>query len=261
MNRKQNINFYQTNKYVDLKVKKDILSFHNKGNILLDKPFFPAVSFPPLPLDVLQNLETLDTEINPFHHDSIPCTSIQKSAVRRNRSASDFTGQKIDFEILQTLLNESFAANEELRRPYPSGGALYTIEVLCCATNEKINQLPVNGIYHYRANLKKLQLLREVSYEKINQHVLSLEQEQGRKANFILIYVINLPKAIVKYRYRGYRLAWMEVGAMFMQADLVARELGLKNRLSSSFNDFEITKFAQLDAHTFIPAIVQLFGT
>ncbi len=261
MNKKQNVNFYNVNKHVDLKVKQDILRFHNKGNILIDNQFVPSLCFPPLPITVLQDLEGHDTEISPFHHESIPCTSTQNISIRRNRSASEFAATKIDFSILQTLLNESFAADDALRRPYPSGGALYTIEVLCCIFNEKLHESPVSGIYHYRSNLKKLQLLRETPSEEIIQRVLHAEPEKSREANFIFIYMINLPKAIVKYRYRGYRLAWMEVGAMFMQADLVAKELGLKNRLSSSFNDFEITKFAQLDSHSFIPAVVQLFGT
>jgi len=260
MDKKQNINFLSTNKYADLKVQQDILAFHNKGNIHVDKLFHSAIHYPPLPLNSLQSLEGYDTEINPFHYQSIPCESSRDITIRRNRSAAEFANTSIDFSLLQTLLNESFAANDNLRRPYPSGGALYTIEPLCLIFQERLVGAPQSGIYHYRANFKKLQLLKEAKTEDLIKHILDVETEKTHQANFILIYIINLSKAIVKYRYRGYRLAFMEVGAMFQQADLVAKELGLKNKISSSFNDFQVTKFIELDRVCFIPAVMQLFG-
>ena len=259
-NEKQNTNFLNVNKFTNLKVKNDVLAFHNKGNIHIDKMFQSKLNFPPIALDILQGLEGYDTEISPFHHESIPCKTVESFKVKRNRSATHFSAEKISFSVLQTLLNEAFGANEALRRPYPSGGALYSVEALCCILQDRLLDGPETGIYHYRPSLHTLQLLQPATVEAINTHVLGIENENMKNVSFIFIYIINVPKALVKYRYRGYRVALMEVGAMFQQADLIAKELELCNKLSSSFNDHELAKFMALDNFSFVPAVMQLFG-
>ncbi len=259
-NKNQNMNFWSVNKFVDSSVKKDVLKFHNKGNVHFDKTFQAKLNFPPIPADVLESLEGYDTEISPFHHDSIPCHTTAVSNIKRRRSANVFLSEKILFSDLQSLLTESFAANDVMRRPYPSGGALYTVETLCCILESRFNNGPASGIYHYRPSLGSLQLIQSASDEVIHKQILGFEQKGMENTNFILIYIINLSKAVVKYRYRGYRLALMEVGAMFQQAGLIANELGLNSKISSSFNDHQLAKLIGLDNFSFIPAVIQLFG-
>lgn len=259
-NKNQNMNFWSINKFVDASVKKDIIKFHNQGNIHFDKSFQSKLNFPPIPADVLASLEGYDTEISPFHHESIPCHTTTISKIKRRRSANVFSPEKILFSQLQALLSESFAANEALRRPYPSGGALYTVETLCCILESRVSSSPASGIYHYRPNLGTLQLLQAASEEEMRRQILAFEQKGMENTNFILIYIINLSKAVVKYRYRGYRLAFMEVGAMFQQAGLIANELGLNSKVSSSFNDHQLSKLLALDNFSFVPAVIQLFG-
>lgn len=255
-----NANLLTINHYADNKVWQDVLALHHKGNIHVDKLFQGAINFPPLPYSTLLTLQGYDTEISPFHAHTLECQSLKKISVRQQHSAISFSSERLDFTIVQTLLNEAFASDDHLRRPYASASALYSIEVLCVLAQDRINGINHDGIYHYRPNLKKLQLLKEASYEVIKKHIITVEINEAQHANVILIYFINLPKAVVQYRYRGYRLALMEVGAMLQQADLVGQELNLQNKLSTIFNDLEIGKFVEIDRNTFLPAMLQFFG-
>ena len=87
-----------------------------------------------------------------------------------------------------------------------------------------------------------------------------LPSEKNEHISFFLLYTINIAKISVKYRFRAYRLALLEAGAMTQQADLIAQQLGLHNKLTSALKDSEILKFCYLDRRSYILAIGQAFG-
>jgi len=47
---------------------------------------------------------------------------------------------------------------------------------------------------------------------------------------------------------------------MYHQADLVSKELGLRNKLYSGFNDYELAAMCDLNVKTHLPIIIQSFG-
>jgi len=244
---------------MDYEMIDDVLNFHNKSNILIDKKFYSCIAPYALSYDQLKSLERSDYEISPFYSDNIECNSSENNSIRRNHTAVSFAHQKISFSSLTKLLNQSFS-DDNGHRPYPSAGALYPVEVLCYIFSEKLHNSPPSGIYHYRPLHRVLQPLKKIKSEQMRDAIYSLELEPVKEPSFAFLYIAVLEKMLVKYRYRGYRYALMEAGAMFQQADLVSQSLGLINKLYSGFNDHEIVKCCGIDGMNFIPLVVQSFG-
>ena len=237
----------------------DINSFHHKSAYLLDQRFSHYGQFP-MPKEALSQFEYTDNEISPFFYESVPLKAHADLNQRRSGSQLFFKDQKLPFQDFETLLCESFAANEEKKRPYPSGGALYPVEVFAVVMSERMLNTPQTGVYHFRPNLSLMQKLKSTSIAQIYDTIFIEDEKQLGKPCFALVYVVNLQKAIVKYSYRGYRNALCEVGSMYQQADLISKKLNIKNRLSSSFSDQQMVKFLELDRQTYLPIVLQYFG-
>jgi len=252
-------NLAQLSSLTNHEILDDIQSFHQKQNYLLDKRLAQYGRFP-IVASSLESFEYTDNEISPFYYESVPLKSHQSINAKRNGSNTFFSEKKVSFQDFETLLCESFAVNEKGKRPYPSGGALYPAEVIPVVISERMINSPQTGVYHFRPTLKMLQKLRTTSLDELYDSIFIEDENSLGTPSFALIYVINLAKAIVKYSYRGYRNAICEVGSMYQQADLVAKELNIKTRLSSSFSDQQMTKFLELDRQTYIPIVLHYFG-
>lgn len=253
-------NIKTINANLTVEMVDEILYFHNKGNIFLDEKFKSHVMPHTLSLEQLHLLERSDFEIVPFHDADIDCQLIQELHIKRYRSAQTFKQCEIPFVDIINLLANAFAVGKEKSRPYPSGGALYPIEVICAIFSEKILNAPVSGFYHYRPHQQVLQLIKPVDSQVMRTVLFAMELKGVNSPNFAILYTATVGKMLVKYRYRGYRYALMETGAMFQQADLVAQALGMSNKLYSGFNDHELMKFIGLDRMNFIPFVIQSFG-
>jgi SagB-type dehydrogenase family enzyme len=238
----------------------DVMHFHSKGNLVIDNKFKHKVIPHTLSLEQLQELERSDYEISPFHDAVIACDAGYEITLRRQRSAMYLETEKVNFTRLQNLLSAAFAMRKDGSRPYPSGGALYPVEVICVIFTEKMQNAPTSGFYHYRPTRNYLQPLRYSASEEIRKMLYQLEAPETAAPAFALIYVGVLSKMLVKYRYRGYRYALMEAGSMYHQADLVGQALRLRNKLYSGFNDQELVKRMGLDNMSFLPLVVQSFG-
>lgn len=254
----KNLKTMAVNLQVDL--VDDVLQFHNKGNLCIDEKFKNRLLPHTLALDQLQSLERSDFEISPFHDEAVRCDSNSENTIRRQRSAKIFGETTIEFSTIKQLLHHSFGMRADCSRPYPSGGALYPVEVICLVFAEKIKNSPPAGFYHYRPTRHVLQPLNQMDSETMRKVVYHLEMQKVAAPLFAFLYVGVIPKMLVKYRYRGYRYALMEAGSMYQQADLIAQTLGLRNKLYSGFNDHELIKFIGLDNLNFIPLVVQSFG-
>jgi SagB-type dehydrogenase family enzyme len=252
-------NLKTINAHLDMELVQDVLLFHNKGNLLIDKKFKKNLIAHTLSLDELFALERSDFEISPFYDDAIICDLIDQMG-KRNRSAKAFMNTKIPFKTIKQLLSQSFGMRDDKSRPYPSGGALYPVEIICAIFSEKIDEDIESGFYHYRPTLNMLQPIKKMSSDKLRQILYAMESEKTAKPNFSFIYVGVVGKFLVKYQYRGYRYALMEAGAMFHEADLNSKRLGLINKLYSAFNDHELLKWMGLDRLGFIPLVAQSFG-
>jgi SagB-type dehydrogenase family enzyme len=145
-------------------------------------------------------------------------------------------------------------ADQQGRRPYPSGGALYSAEMLVIA-GEAIEGVPPFSVAHYLPVSNRFELLPGQFDRESFKGISSI-----KGASFYLAYFVILKKAIFKYRSRGYRLALLEIGSMYQQITNVAQEHGVASRVLAGFSEYEFTKNCGLDSRLLLPAAIQAFG-
>lgn len=254
-------------KFVPSEILDETLAFHAKGNYTIHKASqhacilhhiptkeLEALTGNELPLNILES-ELIDhsfnlTPLTPDHH------------LKRNESCDWFTKRKLDFDTVQSLAAPLLTQDgHPYKRGYPSGGALYPVEVFFVNLDNKISRWPseCNALH-----LLPTSRTFEVHSPRID--TIQLSRAITPKGSSIgspslaLIYLTYLPKALFKYRHRGYRLALMEAGSMYMLIDLHCKELNLKSRPWSGFTDHEITKSLNLNPALFIPLCIQFVG-
>jgi len=246
--------------YLDEKVLYDTVKFHHRGSFLRndlieDRRFMYST-------ENVKNL--LIGEMCYTHNDEYisleKITKRNKTANTRGRSQRIYTDDgRCNIKDISEILSESFGVEDTYDdgvsvKPYPSAGTGYPIDVHIGILEDcEIKK----GVYHYKTQSHSLeQITDKCIYETILGHSSNIE---GRPS-FILIYVVNMAKALVKYRYRGYRFALMETGSMYQQVSTVAYSYNYASLVYSTYSDFQIMKFLNLNNRYFSTLAVQLFG-
>lgn len=154
---------------------------------------------------------------------------------------------------LSTILQHGVRANRLLRpsaaptvaqwvRPYPSGGALFPIELYVAAAG--VEGLPV-GVSNYNAVKHELQVLPHASPAAVRAAETSYEDYPAAPCVLVLTGVFE--RSIQKYGPRGYRLALIEAGHMMQNIILLVTALGLKACVSASFYEAEMERALDID--------------
>lgn len=145
------------------------------------------------------------------------------------RSLRKFSGLPISLEQLSHLLYSSAGLlniNNSIdysRRPYPSAGARYPLEiyplVLNCTGLEK-------GLYHYNVKEGCLEIILKDDLEK---WLMKASGGEASLKNASIIFIITgvLDRTRIKYRDRGYRYALIEAGHLGQNLCLLTTQLGL----------------------------------
>ncbi len=132
---------------------------------------------------------------------------------------------------------------DESRRPYPSAGARYPLEVYPLIMNCKGIK---SGLYHYNVKENLLELLLEKDLVK-----WVLKNTSGDKwiatAGALFIITGVLDRTRIKYRERGYRYALLEAGHLGQNICLTATELGLGSCALGGYIDKEFDKLLDID--------------
>jgi len=132
---------------------------------------------------------------------------------------------------------------DESRRPYPSAGARYPLEVYPLVLNcEEIK----NGLYHYNVKENSLELLLE---EDLRYWVTKNTNGEKWTATTAVIFIITgvLDRTRIKYGERGYRYALLEAGHLGQNICLLATELGLGSCALGGYIDQEVDKLLDID--------------
>ncbi|MHC6224736.1 nitroreductase family protein [Pseudomonas sp. X10] len=253
-------------KFIENEVIYNTLLFHNRGNFVIHKSTQHFSTLHHIPQNELPILTGNELRLNPFPEQLRSRIALsplaQNHTLKRNDSCEKFKKRTIPFtdvkKILSPLLRKE---GSTYRRGYPSGGALYPVEVFCCNLENRITAWPSsNKTLHLLSNSKQLESHSpNINQDKLKNALIPKPSNLGHPA-LALIYCIYLPKAIFKYRYRGYRLAHMEAGSMYMLTDLRCKELHLDSRLWSGFTDHEVAQGLRLNPSLFLPACVQFIG-
>lgn len=132
-------------KYLDPKVHIETLEFHAKGNYTLHDAFKNTTCLHTL--DDAQ-LSTLTGNELRFYPDMDLSIVIEEPSdfgdeLGRNESCESFTHDPIDFSTIKNLVKPLLSKNSDShKRGYPSGGALYPIEIFICSLMRSTNNWP-----------------------------------------------------------------------------------------------------------------------
>lgn len=252
-------------KFTNNRVYKETLEFHCKSNFTIHEATRHYSTLHHIPPDELSKLTGNELELNVARSPQresellIPGLDIDH-CLQRNDSCVNFNEGHLGLEQLKEMLAPLLRKQgSSYKRGYPSGGALYPVEVFCC------NMSPVHAwpdganVYHLLCRSRVLEKHLINGCVESFQSIILPESNVG-KPSVALVYFIYLPKALFKYRFRGYRHALMEAGSMYMLIDLRCKELGLGTRPWSAFTDHQVTKALNLNPALFVPACIQLIG-
>lgn len=113
------------------------------------------------------------------------------------------------------------------KRPYPSGGARYPLEIY--PVNNRIPDIH-KGIYHYDPLKHKLVLVnkKETYREKLNASILQqLKPLINREPDVVFIITAVFARTMWKYKNIGLSLIMSELGCLYQTMYLVATEMNL----------------------------------
>ena len=145
---------------------------------------------------------------------------------RRSRREYD-TGRNLKESLLSALLwaTQGVTAKygEFLFRTAPSAGGLYPVETyLFLRAVEGLEP----GIYHFRANVFDLELLKKGDYSReLTDAALGQMIVMGAQVTFIWSAVVE--RSRWKYRQRAYRYVYLDAGHIAQNLYLAAEALGL----------------------------------
>lgn len=246
------IDWIQLMTHVDINVMYEVALAHHRGSFLRasavdNRRFMPS-------LEDAAPFMTRDTHLTqggPF----IPLTA-NAPAIEDRRSPPAFSeSEPLDMATVSTLFNAAFRADPATRlRPYPSGGRLYPVEVFLVDLTRRQEAEPLHYLHNRHA------------FERVvsdctdwRMALMGPDQPWGTPSAGI-VYVVNLPKTVVKYRHRGYRLALIEAGAMMQEASRAIMAVGLRDRITNTFSDHQLSICLGLNPACFLPVAVQLVG-
>lgn len=167
-------------------------------------------------------------------------------AISKRASPETFKGDSISLEQLGTLLQLSYGEWEEKaggRRPVPSGGARYPIELYILAWN--VTGLEA-GVYHY--NIQRHGLERYVWETFDKENIASLVSYDFVATGSALVIMTGVfPRTTAKYGSRGYRYALLEAGHIGQNMYLLSGYTGIQVRALAGTHDTEIEKLLNVD--------------
>lgn len=242
------------------------LNFHVQGNFCLHSATQQLTKLHSLSNTEIELLSGNELRYNFLDEGIIQGQKIKTlpkgSHLLRDQSCDFFSSRPVEFMTLMTLMSPLVAVRPDTyHRGYPSGGALYPIDVFCCRINATNEFWPEESdILHLLPNSLALEAIkpnRPTSYLK--EAILPAGNTIGTPY-CALIYMAYLPKTLFKYKSRGYRLALMEVGSMYMLIDLHCKELGLKNRVWSGYTDHMVSNALSINPALALPLCVQFIG-
>lgn len=171
---------------------------------------------------------------------SLPKINLAEAILKR-RTERDFLKKPIDAKMLGALLfwsaglihQSNKKPEEKFRRPHPSGGARYPIEIYAVVFD---GQDIENGAYHYNLEKHALEKLFWASTENIKK---SLPYDFSKKAAALVLLSFIGERVFKKYGSLGYKLGMIEAGHIGQNICLVGAALGL-GVLSLGGMDYEV---------------------
>ena len=143
---------------------------------------------------------------------------------------------------LAAVLTACYASRPDGRRPVPSGGALYPLELYVLAA-------AVNGVeravYHFHPYRARLYRLAPLNWNAVREALAAPELLERTAA--LLVVTAMFSRTRFKYGPRGYRFALLEAGHVCQNALLAAADLGLPALPIGGFFDRQLDAIVGAD--------------
>jgi SagB-type dehydrogenase family enzyme len=245
-------------------VHAEILDFHVKGNYTIHEAFKHATCLHNVHDKQLAQLTGNELRLYPDLSIGFPVSTELNpdSDICRDESCESFASVNIDFSTIEGLISPLFSTKADgHKRGYPSGGALYPVEVFVCSLMDSESSWPCpEKILHLLPRSRTFEVIQGTqNIEDLKGAILSAPGSIGTPS-LAIVYAVYIPKTLFKYRYRGYRLALMEVGSIYMLIELQAKKLGLRSRLWSGYTDTMLCKAIGVNPTLFLPMCVHFIG-
>lgn len=178
----------------------------------------------------------------------IKLSNLIKSYYKMRETNRDFhKNMSCNTEELTYILSNScmaFRENERIRFPYPSAGALYTIDIyLICNQVKGITK----GIYFYEPIGHDLvEIKRILDFKEISSCFLNQSFTKEDMFSFACIFVINSRRIESKYGDRGYRYALIETGHIAQNIYLTAKDMNMKAVAVGGFIDYKMNEILNI---------------
>jgi SagB-type dehydrogenase family enzyme len=155
-----------------------------------------------------------------------PLAGCLDDVLARRRSSTAEVMRPIALDELAALLVGSYAVlprpGKSPRRPVPSGGALYPLELYVAAAGVRGLE---PGLYHFQPFRRCLSLLAPLDWSRFR--TAFVEPAPLDTAAALLVVSAVFWRSRIKYGPRGYRFALLEAGHLGQTVQLIATDLGL----------------------------------
>ncbi|EJJ3932097.1 SagB/ThcOx family dehydrogenase [Salmonella enterica] len=248
------------NDTIDNLIQREVNEFHTKSQNRMDDPFLPFNIN--ITLLTSKQTEALQWKEHTFGSECIPLgNNITPRKFNRKHSAVLFEKKApLSKDIFNQVISDSFAATIEthgIKMPYPSGGALYSGQVIIFIKNV---QGYGHGAYHYLPISNKLESLDALPIEVVEDALFMQKPSNFINYDFFILYGSLMSKHISKYGYRGYRLSMMEIGSMYRNMEIQSTYHHLTNRVWGGFCDEALSVSLGVDPRVIVPQVCQLIG-
>lgn len=169
-----------------------------------------------------------------------------RDLLTRRRSSLPSERRRLGLADLATILGASYAAtprgDDGLRRPVPSAGALYPLELYVLAL--AVEDLG-SCVLHYNPFRHCLSLLGSVTPERVREAVV--DGELVDRASAVVVVTALFWRSRFKYGLRGYRFSLLEAGHLVQNAVLAATSLDLASLPLGGFFDRRLDRLVGAD--------------
>jgi SagB-type dehydrogenase family enzyme len=175
-----------------------------------------------------------------YTRDHLPATELPPVELGRARLRDVLSERRSRTpEATATLSRQALAAvvgaayrTEGGRRPIPSGGALYPLELYVVALDVDAVEA---GVHHYNPYRHRLSRLCDVERDSVAATLV--DPALAEHAAALLVVTAMFWRSRFKYGLRGYRFALLEAGHLMQNAVLAASALGVPARPLGGYYD------------------------
>ena len=171
-------------------------------------------------------------------------------------SAEAIGDYPLPVEKLEKLLQRAIGADHLGRRTFPSAGAMYSVSLRVAIFETDV----VAKVYGFEASSGKLLPPRLMDGRALRKAVLGIEEPRFGIGTAILFFVVDLERALEKYKHRGLLFAMMDVGAMYQNILRDAQAYGITSRVWGGFSPFRVMQILGLNPSITPVVLTQLLG-